>query len=133
MRAYCMRDVKQWDTLLSSFTFACNSICKDRLSYPPAFLVYGIYPRLPAVSLERRYFIQNMDEYVAELLKSLEDATRMVREEKKAREAKEKKSHDAYHVAVDFKKGDVVWKRSTRPRTVVLLGSLQYRGRGLTS
>jgi transposase InsO family protein len=116
MRAYCMRDQTQWDLLLSSFTFACNSICKDRLSYPPAFLVYGVYPRLPAISLEKRYFVQNMDEYVAELLQSLADATKLVREEKKAREAKEKKSHDAYHVAVDFKKGDVVWRHSSRPR-----------------
>jgi hypothetical protein len=116
MRAYCMRDQKQWDLYLSSFTFACNSICKDRLSYPPAFLVYGVYPRLPALSLEKRYFIQNMDEYVAELLQTLDDATKLVREEKKAREAKEKKSHDAYRVAVDFKRGDVVWRQTSRPR-----------------
>jgi hypothetical protein len=117
MRAYCLRDVKQWDTLLSSFSFACNIICKDRLSYPPAFLVYGTYPRVPAITLDRTYSIINLDEYVAELLKSLHDATKMVHEQKKAREAKEKKSHDAYHVAVDFKKGDVVWRRETRPRT----------------
>jgi len=73
--------------------------------------------RLPALSLEKRYFVQNMDEYVAELyVTNLDDATKFVREAKKAREEKEKKSHDAYHVALDFKKGDVVWRQTTRPR-----------------
>ena len=121
MRAYCMRDQKQWDLYLSSFTFACNSICK--VSYPPAFLVYGVYPRLPALSLEKRYFIQNMDEYVASTTLRSWFARRR-------RQEKPKKRSHMMHIVLRWTSREEMLYGDRHPDrgSVGPLGSLRSRG-----
>jgi len=110
MRAYCMEDTRAWDLKLPSFVFVANNTMKARLAYPPYFLVFGTYPRLPSLSLDNNLTIYQVDEYVTEMLDGLKRATALHHEQKKAQEAREKQAYDFHHQDVEFGPGDIVWR-----------------------
>jgi len=110
MRAYCASDERSWDLKLPAFVFVCNNTMKERLTYPPYFLVYGTYPRLPGLSLDNSLTIRPRDEEVTDMLDSLARATSLHYEQLQAQRAKEKTAYDAVHKDVEYEVGDVVWR-----------------------
>jgi len=127
MRAYCMSDPKSWDILLPSFVFVANNSVKDRWSYPPFFLAYGIFPRLPTLSLDSDLSVQPVNSQVSEMIDALQTAFKIVRDRRAAREEKNKKYYDKNRLQASYEPGQIVWKYVEKPQ---MHGKfhLQWRG-----
>jgi len=114
MRAYCAADDRSWDLKLPSFVFVSNNTMKERLSYPPFFLVHGTYPRLPGLSLDNNLTVRPRDEDVTDMLDSLAKATQLHYEQRRAQQLREKAAYDIAHKDTEFAPNDVVWRYMSR-------------------
>jgi len=107
-----MSDTKSWDLKLPAFVFVCNNSIKDRLTYPPFFLMHGCYPRMPVNPsvLTGSLTAYQTDQMVSKLLDDLSRASAVYREQRDKAAQKDKSIYDYSHKEVDFEPGEVVFR-----------------------
>ena len=112
MRAYFDKPSSfvQWDVVLYGVTSALNSTEKRRLGFTPFFMKEGrnlLLPGLNALPGEGEH-LGNQEDHVVELLTTLRNAFRDVRESWQEESRKMKAHYDKTHRHVEFKVGQYV-------------------------
>lgn len=110
LRAYCWRDVSNWDQHLAEAAFAYNTSTHESAGFSPFFINFGYHPRIPAaflssdshaveVSLEERlYEIKLVHQRVKQLLEFAQQ--------------RQKKLADRNRIELSFEVGDFVMLKS---------------------
>jgi len=124
----CLGSPTRWPEKLSTFCFVVNSTPRDHFTYSPFFLAFGVDPRLPAVALDKKIRVLDLDEYVAGLTLQLSDAREVVIRERLAAEARQKKQYDRFRVQVNFEVGDIVFKRMEKGQGTASKFWIPWRG-----
>jgi len=108
LRSSCLGTPSTWDTFLPSFRFTMNTTARDRLSYSAYFLLFGCHPRLPGDN--RQTVIEGLDAQVMKMLTGLEEAGRIMLQERKENYDRLKIQYDKAHFALSYPIGAVVFK-----------------------
>jgi len=108
LRSSCLGTPSTWDTFLPSFRFTMNTTARDRLSYSSYFLLFGCHPRLPGDN--RQAVIEHLDTQVARMLTGLEEAGKIMLQERKENYVRLKMQYDKAHFALSYPIGAVVFK-----------------------
>ncbi|GBM97172.1 hypothetical protein AVEN_153481-1 [Araneus ventricosus] len=102
-------DVEQrnWDTILPSVTFACNSATQDTTGFSPFFLAHGRDIETPLDVILPHDTENHADYYVQQLITMAEVARQLVKLH--ILDAADKRRYDNRHRRVNYNVFDFVW------------------------
>ena len=115
LKAFCLKNPKNWDTYLPAFNYVINNNPRKGLGYSPFYITFGLNPRPPTTLYDNTLTITNTDDYVSQLLTKLDDIQNELRTLRHKIQQDYKIRYDMSHVHTEFNVGDIVYKRLGKP------------------